>query len=372
MSASLRVRWRWPLLFVILSIALFFVLRSPPVPPPLTTPAPAVIAPASQPIAAKPIDAPAPEPPPLATLPPNPQLSAGFCDPPGEAAIARTLKANEASDLRRAFTALHTSAFATAAPLFDGYLAAHGNDAQIARVRSRLRAQIDVQEGFSQSTRGTTTLAYPDDALPAPEAWTLAGNIDDALDEAARLTGTERRRALYAVAYRDRSELLAVTCVPSWAVGVYDGTLRLALDTMKSEAERDRELRHEALHAQLGPVLSGAPRWWDEGLAQYFEEHGKLGWNGAFQAMLRNKTYIPFKSLEGSFFVFEANMDAALAYEQSHAMVQLLVDRNGEAVIARAIELLRAGTKKEALLSALDPSLTEADLLALLERKRPK
>jgi hypothetical protein len=357
---------RWLAAIAALLIIVYFILRDT-----AETPAPApTAAPASQPV--KQALPPPPSDEPAKSAASAPTLTAGFCDPQGERGIHRSLKAPEAADLRRVFGLVHTSAFSDAAPLLDRYLVAHPDDAQLSRLRSRLRAQTDVQEGFARTTRGIVTLAYPPDALGAGDAWNLAGRLDDALDEAARLTQTPRRDQLYAVAYRDRSELLAVTCVPSWAIGVYDGTLRLALDTMQNERNKDRELRHEALHAQLGPVVSGAPRWWDEGLAQYFEDHGKLGWNGAFAAMLRNKTYIPFKSLEGTFFVFEGTQDAALAYEQSHAMVQLLVDRQGEAVIARAVEALKSGAAKNGLIAAIDPTLSEADLLALLERSQPR
>lgn len=362
---------RWLAVTAVALLVLYLWLRAnEPAPAPPRAPI-AVITPTPAPTpASQPAAAPEAAPAKPATMP---SLRDGFCDPPGQETFSRSLKRDEATQLKRALALLHTAAFADAAPLLDRYLAAHADDAQVARLRSRLRAQIDVQEGFGSATRGGVTLDFPPDVLAAGDAWVLAGRIDDALDEAARLTGTPRRGPLYAVTYRDRSELLAVTCVPSWAVGVYDETLRLALDAMKTEASRDREVRHEALHAQMGPNVRGAPRWWDEGLAQYFEDHGKLGWNPAFAAMVKNKTYIPFRSLEGTFFVFEGTHDAALAYEQSHAMVQLLVDRNGEAAIARAVELLQnGGAKQDGLLHALDPSLTEADLLALLERRQPR
>src|SRR4051812_8848646 len=108
---------RWVLGCVLILIALFFALSILPreqAPPPVT-----IAAPASPPVEARPLDKPVAPPPPLVA----PKLSDGFCDPPGEAAFSRSLKASDAANLHRAIALLHTSAFADAAPLLDTYLA---------------------------------------------------------------------------------------------------------------------------------------------------------------------------------------------------------------------------------------------------------
>ncbi len=350
---------RWIAAVACLLAALYFVLQERSAPE-VRAPAPTIMA--AQPASTPDIATPAP-----ATLPSLPKLTSGFCEPPNEKQSPIKRTATEVQALNRVFSVLHTPAFASAAPLLDAYLAAHTDDLRMSRLRARLRAQIDVQDGFALHTLQGVALAYPPDAISAGDAWNLVGTITDALNDAAQLTGTVRRETLFAIAYRDRSELLAVTCVQAWAIGVYDGSLRVTLDTL----QKDRELRHEAMHAQLGPLVHNAPRWWDEGVAQYFEGRGTLRWNEGLALMVRNKTYIPFKSLEGTFSAFEGNEDAALAYDQSHAMVQLLVERQGESVIARAVEFLRS-EKKGSLLTALDPELKEADMLAMLERRRPR
>jgi hypothetical protein len=359
------------------------------------------------------------EPPPLAAPPPSIRsLNDGFCDPPdeprarphvplsaaaaripgvqsalGAAEAARKVKdsAAERAALARALAlapeepilafgyglkAIHSPDYPASIDALSRYLAKVPSDAHITRLRSLLETQVEIQKDFAllRSTRGLS-LAYPKDApegaiaphnAERPDAGAALDEIDLALDEAARLTGTERRKELYAVLYRDRSELLAVTCAPAWSGAVYDGTLRIPLDAGKVTGAH---LRHETLHAQLIPSIGTSPRWFHEGLAQYFEDRGQFRWRQGFGLMVKNHTYVPFSSLDGSFYVFEQDEDAMLAYDQSAAMLYLLVEREGEAGIARAVSLLKSGAPADQLSSAL--GLTDTDLLAMLAAKQP-
>lgn len=341
--------------------------------------------------------------------PPVRSLSDGFCDPPDEprarphvpltAAAARVpglaeaLEAAEAARkhkdtpaeraaLARAWAlapeepilafgyglkAVHSPDYLSSIDALGRYLAKVPNDAHINRLRSLLMTQAEIQRDFEllRSRRGLS-LAYPKDTLSVRDAGAALGEIDLALDEAARLTGTPRRKELYAVLYRDRSELLAVTCAPAWSGAVYDGTLRIPLDAGRVG---EAHLRHETLHAQLIPSIGTNPRWFHEGLAQYFEDRGQFRWRPGFGLMVKNQTYVPFSSLDGSFYVFEQDEDAMLAYDQSAAMLHLLVTREGEAGIARAVRLLKSGSAPEQLGEAL--GLSDAELLTMLAAKQP-
>jgi hypothetical protein len=244
--------------------------------------------------------------------------------------------------------AIHSPDYVSSIDALGRYLAKVPSDAHITRLRSLLMTQAEIQRDFEllRSRRGLS-LAYPKDVLSVRDAGAALDEIDVALDEAARLTGTPRRKELYAVLYRDRSELLAVTCAPAWSGAVYDGTLRIPLDAGKVG---ETHLRHETL-------------------AQYFEDRGQFRWRQGFGLMVKNHTYVPFSSLDGSFYVFEQDEDAMLAYDQSAAMLHLLVAREGEAGIGRAVRLLKSGSAQGQLADAL--GLSDTDLLALLAAKQP-
>jgi hypothetical protein len=264
-----------------------------------------------------------------------------------------------------AFAAKSSPEFREAGAALGRYLAQNPDDARIARLRRRLETQAEIQLGFARLNRYGITLDYPREMSRA-DALAVLRQIDGALVEAADLTGIPLRTELYAVIYQDRSELLAVTCARSWAGGVYDGTLRLVRN---ETGDVDSALiRHETLHASQRNAP--APAWFKEGVAQYFETRGKSSWRRTFAMMVHNHTYIPFDSLVGTFGVFDESFDARLAYDESLAMIQLLVEREGEEGIARAVALLESGTKRERLAGAL--GLTEEALLDMLHRRAPK
>ena len=239
----------------------------------------------------------------------------------------------------------------------------------IARMRARLLIQRDIQRDFRRHSRGGLTLLWPAEALSTAQADETLGAILRALDDAARLTSTPRRKQLTAIVYADHSELLAVSCAQAWTGGLYDGTLRLVAAPELREGVDPIALRHESLHAQLSPSSSRAPRWFQEGLAQSFAgEAGRV--RGQWRLMVKNRSWIPFSSLDGTFQIFEANSDASLAYAQSLALVELLRDSGGDAAIAEAVRAFQEGANTSAALArACRHEVTGAELLAFLERR---
>ena len=53
-----------------------------------------------------------------------------------------------------------------------------------------------------------------------------------------------------------------------------------------SPTDQDMHLRPETLHAQLIPSIGTSPRWFHEGLAQYFEDRGQFRWRQGFGLMV--------------------------------------------------------------------------------------
>lgn len=244
------------------------------------------------------------------------------------------------------------------------YVAADPNP-DLQRMRALLEVQRDIQKGYARVERGATTVLWPDGLLTTSQADEVLYQVNRALDDAARLSGTRRRDQLTVVVYPGRSELLAVTCVRSWTAGVYDGTLRLVAERGTVDF---KVLRHETLHAQVSRHASSAPRWFHEGLAQSFAEQAER--RGRWSLMLKNRTYVPFSSLDGSFQVFEASDDAALAYTQSYAMVELMRSCGGDGAIARAIESFENGNGTEAVLAqACGRPVTGNDLLDFMAKR---
>ncbi len=249
----------------------------------------------------------------------------------------------------------------------DDYLAAE-NTPGFARIRARLEVQRDIQRGFSRRSRGTITLLWPPESLTAPQADDLLLMVDTSLDDATRLIGASTRPPLTVVVYPGRSELLAVSCVPTWAGGLYDGVLRL-IASPDPLGVRPRTVRHETLHARLTPYAPNAPKWFHEGVAQSFA-HEANEVRGQWALMVRTHVWVPFESLDGTFGVLSA-ADAHLAYAQSLALVDFITDTCGGSALSEAINAFNAGATTSAALAKAchRDEVTGPQLLEYLERR---
>jgi tetratricopeptide (TPR) repeat protein len=247
----------------------------------------------------------------------------------------------------------------------DGYGTLLRVEAQpaLGRLRARLEVQRDIQRDYARLSRDGLTVLTAQGALTAAQRDELLTSIDRALDEAARFTGTERRQRLTVVVYPSRSELMAVSCVRSWAGALFDGTLRVVAGP---DGVDPLQVRHETLHAQLSPLAPGAPKWFHEGVAQSFAaERLPLGTWGT---MVRSRVWVPFRSLDGSFQIFEAS-DAALAYAQSYAMVEFMRSEDSDRAIHTALEAFQHGADTPTALARAcrRSEVTGEDLLHYLE-----
>lgn len=279
---------------------------------------------------------------------------------PHEPAIALSLGEALAQtiDLKAAIAAL--SSYLADAPL----------DKPIGQLRERLRTQRQLHQGLDQLSGSGITLLWPQPELTPTQADRIHNELASTLAEAADLLEQRRREQLLVVIYRERSELLASTCVPQWTEGVFDGVLRLHADSVRDPNRRRAVIRHEVLHAQLRSVPIHAPHWFHEGAAQFFADEEDAGHQHSYQLMVRNETYVPFSSLEGSFLVISTGRDASLAYHQSLAMVQMMVYHHGPRALAHAVRYLRTETQEPDLWGhMLGESGSGPALLAHLARK---
>ena len=258
----------------------------------------------------------------------------------------------------------------TAIEALSMYLKEAPMDQPIGQLRERLRTQRDLHRDLSHLSGGGLTLLWPSPELSEAEADAIHDELSAALTEAAALLAQRRREELLVVIYRERSDMLASTCVPQWTEGVFDGVLRLHVQSLVPAGHRAAVIRHEILHAQLRSSPIDAPHWFHEGVAQYFAKEESGDHRQSYRMMVRNETYVPFASLEGSFLVISAGSDASLAYHQSLAMVQMLVDLRGERVLAEAVRHLESEGEATRLWEhLLGERATGDELLAFLARR---
>ena len=230
-------------------------------------------------------------------------------------------------------------------------------DAATLAVLARARREVP----FSGSQRilelqGFRILFDPD--LPA-----------DVVERTGTILESERRRLestlglgaperLTVVLYAARAHF-SLAAAPDWAAALYDGAIRLCLETgHEREPELAEMLTHELVHALLSRATQHrAPAWLQEGLAQWMSGR-RLPCSG-FVASLQ----IPDARILQTLLLRPGAADTAKeAYAAALGMVQELADRRGPGTLACLIRSLVTGLRAESAL-LLETGLTADELL---------
>ncbi len=253
---------------------------------------------------------------------------------------------------------------------FDAYLDAIPDDVAIRALRDLAIRREEAQRPLAALARDGITLRYPS-SLPRSTAERIWSEVATALADAAELLGVQRRSTLSVNLYGTRAVLREVTCATGWTGAIFDGSLGLAYDLLRPEAEQAM-IRHEVMHAALQDAVAerGLPYWFEEGLAQHFATDLHTPAYASWSRMVREEIYVPFPSLEGSFMVIEDGQDARLAYDQSLAMVLWMADRD-PSVFARTVDVVRA-TQIGEQPALLPPDLTGEELVADIRERLPE
>ncbi|MDD2365395.1 MAG: peptidase MA family metallohydrolase [Desulfuromonadaceae bacterium] len=169
----------------------------------------------------------------------------------------------------------------------------------------------------------------------------------EVLESAANLIGAELGvfpEARVPVAIYKRSDYKTVTDSPDWSGGFYDGTIRLPFGSLNQITPPIREvLFHEYAHVVVFELTRGnCPLWLNEGIAEMF---GRMQHNRPlpeFGKAARTGNLINFRSLEANFNEFTPS-SAALAYQQSYALVNYMATTYGWHKIKGILDNLGGG-----------------------------
>jgi hypothetical protein len=232
-------------------------------------------------------------------------------------------------------------------------------------------ASPDLPGDYPRVTAQGVTVAWLSGEAPISEPTAFAYLVAGLLEEAALLTGTARREQVTVILYDSMAQFHAITKAPSWADGLYTGTVHLPVFPSRDFGVRLQALRHELMHAQLHSVVGCMPVWFNEGLAMRFGGQApRRGWI----RMLRDRLSLDFDALAVSSVDELPKPDPEIVYAQSLAMVLFLEERSPEDAIEDAVGDLVAGRSRPRaevlrLWSRLRPGASRADLLNALSRR---
>ena len=172
--------------------------------------------------------------------------------------------------------------------------------------------------------------------------------LEEAYTELSQELGVGPQR-LTVIIYTGR-DLHRVATQRDWAIGFYDGRLRLRVDELTAPVLPDlvrHELAHAFLQFRFGRHL---PVWVHEGYAQLHESpHPQPLEIIRIEEGIRSRTsWIPLKWLDRRFQQPSGGDDVLRAYAESRLVMRQLIDRHGLDAVKRFLQLLGQGTAVEA------------------------
>jgi hypothetical protein len=199
---------------------------------------------------------------------------------------------------------------------------------EIIELLAKSRRENDVESGMDRGHSSRFDLTYD----PGVDT-VFALAILDVLESAANLIGAELGlfpEARVPVGIYKRAEYKTVTDSPDWSGGFYDGKIRLPFGALNEITPSMRAvLYHEYAHVVIFELTRGnCPLWMNEGIAEMF---GRMQYNRPMPELgraVRAGTLIDFKKLEADFSKLTPSA-AALAYQQSYALVNYMVSAYG-------------------------------------------
>jgi tetratricopeptide (TPR) repeat protein len=216
----------------------------------------------------------------------------------------------------------------------------------------RIERELAVSGEFTTSEVGRFRISFQGD-----ENETLARDVRNILRHAYRDVGRifhSYPKTEIAVVIYNSGQFRHVTQLHGWAGAVYDGKIRLRVD---SADKRDRDsmlsrlreqVYHEYTHALIHTITGGArvPVWLHEGLAQYAEDQSapSAEENLRLAALALHGDLPSMSRLAAPFAGMADSGQASLAYLQSKLFVRYLIDHEGLSRIRKLLDLLADGT----------------------------
>ncbi len=180
---------------------------------------------------------------------------------------------------------------------------------------------------------------------------TLAREILDTLEEAYNRVGSDLSQfptARIPVILYTNKDYRLVTAGPDWSGGLYDGKIRLPVGgATELTPQLKGVLFHEYTHVVIQELTRGnVPNWLNEGVA---ELQGRRLFNPPMADLgkaARSGQPLPINFLDKSFIGLDTRQ-AGLAYQESYALANFMVQSYGWHKVREILQLLGAGEKIE-------------------------
>jgi hypothetical protein len=197
-----------------------------------------------------------------------------------------------------------------------------------ARLYDRLARQLDVEIEFQAAASDHFVASFPASGATSAEIGPVLDLLEGAREQVEGELGLGSMRLVPIVVY-GRGQFEAATDKPHWASGLYDGKIRMSLETYRDQPDFfEVALTHEYVHA-LTHEYTGTrlPSWFREGLADGLARSGADN-TPRYRPHPEVGRILEIDELNSSFMALPEHL-ARAAYAQSHAMTIGLVRESG-------------------------------------------
>ncbi len=202
-----------------------------------------------------------------------------------------------------------------------------GNKA-IRELAEKARREYVVESPMEKGYRSMFVISY-DEGTKSD----LANSVLEALETAYNSVGSDffyYPTVRVPVILYTRKDYRSLTASPEWSGGLYDGKVRLPIGGAHDITPMLRGvLFHEYTHVVVGELTrKNCPTWLNEGLAEF---EGRKEYDSplaALEAAAKTGSFLSFAGMEKSLLALNSK-DAALAYQQSYAMVRFMISSYG-------------------------------------------
>lgn len=220
-------------------------------------------------------------------------------------------------------------------------------DAELEALIEQVEREAQIGQGLADRASGRFILRYEGGQETGSRlAASILAALDSMFDPLASDFNILPREPIIVILYPNET-FYELTGMPPWVHGLFDGKVRVPVRGLVSLSPRlEQTLRHELVHAFVYlKTRNRAPRWLQEGLAQYVAGQPLMVRAQEFTPLFQPHNGQALSYIERS-FVGEQEQ-TLIAYEASLIVVETLERRFGRGDMERFLDALASGESVE-------------------------
>ena len=209
------------------------------------------------------------------------------------------------------------------------------------------------EAGFGEQESGHFTMRYEGGKAPAALRAAIMQTLERHYDDLVREFGISPRDNIVVSLYTQQA-YFDVTRAPAWSAAQNDGKLRIPIEGLDSvSSELSRVLKHELAHSFIAQITHNrCPTWLNEGIAQVVEGSTAAPYGAPLARLFSHDAEVPLNLLEGSFNGMDERT-ATIAYGESLAAVEYIVQTYGMSDVVRMLQRIGEGSSTESALRSV-------------------